>query len=585
MGLRAILAILAVVCGLGAVLYFTDETRKPATVDQIAVLEGRSLRDCTWLRWQFDNRAPIELGRAADGRFKLQEPIVDIASSAYMKQIVDTWDSAQMRAAPLVDDEQGRTRAGLTPPAFVLMVEWADKQKITIEVGAPGPLGTTRFLRAHGKIWEGGDSLLSSMEVGLDDLREHAVFRNSLAHAQELVVDQMTELGKRETLHLKMEKGEWRLLAPIQGRADAIESKRFITAVLALRVDNFAPGVAKFPEREPRIVITVKGAYGEESVKLWEQGGQLFGRLPGRDVAFSSDNLQFTQIFENAADRMRARILLPMGEGTFEELIELVVDPGQGRGDRLRMVRESPSVDWRLVEPVEFATAPTPCNEAAHALQLLVAREFVAAADDKHPRAEDARYGLQATRLTVTTRGVRDQGTTTLWFGSETTRGEHALVHTCRADEPDTVVLVQKAYVDTLRRSWLDYCALRVLQQNAAIDRIDLVHKDGNKRTFQIDNETWVQVGVPGERREVGDFVNDELRDLKGKLAVDARAASFDTPDWTLQLMRRSGDQLDTLKLWDRGGEQPLLAQAGERSPVVFELSARTTNDLRSLWK
>lgn len=587
MGLRGIVVLLVVALGLGAVLYFTDEKPPTDKVAATAVLEGRSLAACSVMRWQFRDRPPIEIGRGPDGRFQMQEPLVDLASAAHMKQIVDAWDSAQMRAAPLADDEEGRQRAGLLPPELVFTVVYPDKHEITIEVGAPGPLGTTRFLRCHGKIWEGGEALLESMRANPDDLRERAVFRNAFAQANEVRVEQLMPSGKREAIHVKLEKGGWRLLAPIQGRADAVATQRFVTSILSLRVDDFAPGLTRFPERDPRIQVMVKGAYGEENLKLWDENLELFGSLPGRNLTFTSSSLQYAQIFENAVEGMRARILVPMGESTFAELVDLLVDPGQGRGDRLRLSRETPTADWRILEPVTFAATPTACNEAVHAVQLLVAMEFVEDADAKRPRAEDPRYGLQAAsgRVAVTTRGVRDQATTTLWFGAETARGDDKFVYVCRADEPDTVVLVQKAQVDTLRRSWLDYCALRIVQQPAAVDRIDLLHKDGRARRFQIEGTTWQLVGAAGARAEVGDLVNDDLRDLVGTRAVDARAAAFDTPDWTLRLLRKNGDDLGVLKLWDRGADQPLVAQAGERSPVAFELGARIRRDLRALWQ
>lgn len=584
MGLRAILVLLVVGLGLGAILYFTDEKPQTQKVAQTPVLEGRSLTDCVRVRWQFRGRPPIEMGRAADGRFQMQEPLVDVASAAHMKQIVDAWDSAQMRATPLADDDAGRQQAGLSPPELVFTAEFADKHELTIEVGAPGPLGTTRFLRAHGKIWEGGEALLESMRANPDDLRERAVFRNAFAQASEVRLDQQMPSGKRETLHVKLEKDGWRLLAPIQGRADPVAAQRFVTSILSLRVDDFAQGVTRFPDREPRIVVMVKGAYGEENLQLWDERHELFGSLPGRNLAFTSSSVQYAQIFENAVDGMRARILVPMGEGTFAEMLELVVDPGQGRGDRLRLSRETPAAAWSLLEPVPYPSAPTPCNEAVHAVQLLVAMEFVEDADAKRPRAEDPRYGLQAGRLVVTTRGVRDALPTTLWFGSETQRGEDKFVHACRADEPDTVVLVQKAHVDTLRRGWLDYCALRVLQQPAGIDRLDLAHKDGRTRTFQIEGGQWQLVGTPGER-DLAELVTEDLSDLVGSKAVDARGAAFDQPDWGLKLMRRNGDELGLLKCWDRGDDQPLLVQAGERAPVVFELKPRIAKALRALWQ
>ncbi len=586
MGLRALVVLLLLAGGLGAVLWFTDEKPPTNKLAETPVLEGRSVRDCLRLRWQWQNRAPIEIGRGPDGRFQLQEPVMDLVSAARLKPIADSWDSAQMRATPVVDDDDGRQRTGLAPPELVFSVQWADGVRSDIEVGAPGPVGDTRFVRAHGKIWEGPASLLECLKANVDEWREKAVFANAFTPVTEVKVEQTMPAGKRETLHVKMGGGEWRLEAPVQGRADPVAAQRFVTAVLGLYVDYFPAGAIRPPDRPTDLDILVRGGAGEEVIKLWVERGQLLGQLPRRNnLWFTADSLQYAQIFENATSALRARILVPMGDSVVEQMVEMVVDPGQGRGDRLRLRREPGTTDWRLQEPAEFPAAPTPCNEAANAVQLLVAREFVDDTDGKRPRAEDPRFGLQAGRLTLTLRGEKDKVATTLWFGGEVVRGEETLVYCCRADEPDTVVLVQKGHVDTLRRGWLDYGALRVLRQSGGIDRIDIAKPDA-ARTFQIhDDGKWALVGVAGARAEVGDVVQEDLCDLVGQKLVDARGPEFETPSWTVQLMRKNGDRLDLIRIFDRGPERVLVVQAGARGPVAFEVSQRLSDSLREFWK
>jgi hypothetical protein len=435
--------------------------------------------------------------------------------------------------------------------------------------------------------------LLECLKAGIDDLRERAVFANAFTGANELRVDMAMPGNRREVFHMQAKDGGWRLLAPVEGRADTVGAVQFVTAVLSLRVDNFPAGVLRPPDRGPDIDILVRGGAGEEIVKLWVENGQILGRLPARGgIAFLSDSLQYGQIFENAPARLRARILVPMGDSAFENLIEAVVDPGQGKGERLHLQRESSTSDWRLHEPVALATEPTPCLELAEAVQGLVAREFVDATDGKRPRAEDPRYGLQAgNRLAVSLRAAQEQKATTLWFGGEFARGEETFVYCCRADEPDTVVAVQKGHVETLRRPWLIYGSKRVVKQGAGVDRIDLYRGTDPKvqRTFQVEtdpdgkNGKWMLVGVPGARDEVGDLVREALCDLVGTGLVDARPLGAAT--WAVQLMRKGGDQLDLIRVWDRGPDQLLLVQSGEPGPVAFEVSKRLSDNLRALWK
>ena len=588
MGPRVLLLLFLLAAGLGATLWLTDEKPPIEKTVETSVLGGRSLTSAVRLRWQFRDRPAVELGRAPDGRFRIEEPIVDIASHGYMRQIVTAWDSANMRATPLADDEDGRRQAGLAPPELTFLAWFADGERVEVEVGDPGPLGSTRFLRRDGRIWEGSTGLIESMRVGLADLRERSVFRHAFAQANEVRVEQQLAPGRREALHLAIADGEWRLREPVQGRADPVAAQRFVTAVLDLRVDWFHEGIVRFPEGAADIVVTVRGTYGEEQVSLWEEEGQVYGQLPDRGVNFTSDNRQYSAIFVNAVEELRARILVPMGESTFEELVELVVDPGQGRGDRTRLVRTAPNSPWQLVEPVEYAARATPVNEAAYALQRLVAKRFVDA-DGIRPRAEDPRYGLTGARWTVATRRVREREVHTLWFGDDATGADAAgldapHVYVCRSDEPDNVALAPKQPLEVLQRDWTDYCALQVVRQPAIVERLVLAHRDGRRRVFRTGSDGWVLESGGDARPEVGEFAADVLRDLVGKRAVDMREG-FGEPDWTLSMTRINGDELGLVRVWDRGDGQPLVAKGRSEQPVGLELGTRDSRSMRELWK
>ena len=590
MGGKAILLLLAVAGALVGVLALTDREAPAEARVETAALEGRSLGRATRIRWQFHEREPVEVGRAEDGRFELKEPIVDLASKAYMQSIVHAWDSAQLLAVPFEDDEEGREKAGLSPPKMKLIVEWED-HRIDLDVGDPGPLGDTRFLRRDGKIWQGGNALLETMRVGLDDLREKQVFRHQFVHTDKLRVDQANQLGGREVVELVRAGQEWQLTSPIKGRADPLVAQKFITSVVSLRVNYFQPSIARRPDRDPDIRIGIEGSFGEEQVELWVEQGQLWGYLPGRGHLFISDNRQYGRVFVNAANNLRARILVPMGESTYEQLAELVVDPGQGRGDRVRLRRESQNTDWRLLEPVEYAARATPVNEAAHALQRLIARKFVTDEDVQRPRAKDPRYGMDGARWSMTTRRIHEKETHTVWFGGDAdVGGDEPMIYCARSDEPDNIALVPKAALETLQRAWTEYCDKSIMQQRAQVERLDLLHRDGRSRSFRVQADgTWKLEGQDGDRSEVGDFVEDTLRDFVGKEAVDMREG-FGEHDWELVLMRRNGDALGRTRIWDPGEGERLIARGQtmpgvEEQPIGMRLGKRDSQELRALWR
>ncbi len=585
MGWRTLLLLLLVVGGLAAVLHFTDAKPKVEEVAERSVLDGRRLEDSRRVRWQLQGRPQVVVGRQDGGAFRLVEPLDDEVAKGRLRQLFDIWNAVQMRRTPLRDGvEDDRKQAGLVPPELVFDVEWPDGTTIHVDVGGPGPLGTTRFVRRDGVIYEGGQGLVESVQVGLEDLREHQVFHNEAPTTSELRVDLRTASGKLEPLHLKLEKGEWLMLSPSRMRADPAVAMRFLTTVLSLRVDSFVPGTVRFPDREPEVAIVARGAAGEEEVRLWLEGGQLYGQMPNRKVVFLSGNVQYSQIFGNAVDELRARILLPV-QGAYEKVLDLAIDPGQGRGERIRLRRESATSEWRIAEPIEFPADATACVEAIQAISNLFAIEFVGAGAAQPPDPNDPRYGLGAERLTVAVIGPDQKPQWTLWVGAPTTAGDQPARFVCRADEPANIVVAGRQQLEALFRPWTDYCQRDVLTKVPVVGRVELQPRDGAAIVYRNDGGHWTRGGDATPRDEVGGFVNDVLRDLRGDRAVDLRKAAFGDADWTVKLCRETGDELTHLRVWVRGGELPLIVQAGATTAVGFEVSPFVGKQLRSLWE
>ncbi len=584
MGLRGLFVLLVIVGALVGVLFLTEEKPKAIDTAAMSVLEGRSLADCKRIWWQFADHQPTEITRTEKG-FSMTEPLVDLVSPGYWKQIVDTWTSAQLHSTPIADDEEGRKRAGLSPPPLKIVIEYPDGRRFDVEIGEPGPLGGTRFLRVHGKIWEAGEAVFESMRVGIDDMRDRSVFRNPPSAVGELRVDRRLPGGKRETIQLVREKAGWKLLAPRAGRADAGSAQRFLTAIATLRVDDFPRGLVRWPEEDPAIVIDVKGALGNETVRLWERDGQVFGRLPGRaDLAFSSDNRQYSQVFVNAFAELRARILFPV-VNVYQDVVEIVVDPGVGRGKRIRLLRDGIANDWRLVEPVEIAADVTACNDLLQAVNNLQVVEFVDEEGGKPASATDPKFGLGPTRISIGVRTEQQKDLTTLWLGGEVERDGAPLAYACRADETESVVLVGRMPAEMARRPWLTYCTSKIVHLTVPIEQVVLARRaTAEQRVFQRGKDHWTLKGVEGARDDVGELANDELRDLVGKKAVDVSGDEYRAADWTLDLARGDGDKLISLRVFDRAPDAPLVVQVAN-SPVGYEVGPRLDGELRRLWK
>ncbi|MCR9244155.1 MAG: DUF4340 domain-containing protein [bacterium] len=588
MGIKTLAVLIVLVGALGGVLYFTSEKPPIAESAQAPALEGRSLRDCKFFRWQFKNpeQQPFEVSRREDGSFAITEPVNDRASIGYVQQIVNAWDSANLIATDYTDDAAGHAETGLDEPVMVFAAEWPDGHRVEFEVGGQGPLGDDRFMKREGKTWLGGRGLYGSMRVNLHDLRDRQVFQLQETTCTQLDVQGLrVETGKRERIELKRSGRVWRLSEPVESRAHQASAIKFITLVLALRADHFIQGMVRVPDRDPDVVVVAKGSTGEERLELWIEQGAAFGQLPGRSSWFQCDPRTFESVFHHADESLRARTLIGVDD-IATEVAGVVIDPGasKGRGDRIHLLRDSVATEWRLTEPVEYPAHATRANEAMQALNNLRAVEFLAGA-----KVDDPALGLGAGRMTLSVREFEEREAHTIWIGSEVDRNGLTLVHACRADEPGTIVLVPAPAVARLKREWPVYCQRDILKVPVPVGALEVRRADGTvvRQIARNDEGAWESEGLSAEAvQEAGEFIKDVLRDFGGKRAVDLRDGHpHGAPDYVLVLQRRNGEPLRELRAWDRDGKLPVIVQTEQMKEIGFEIGARDGRSMRELWK
>ena len=573
---RASLALLGVVAALALVLWLTDE--KPSDVGRVAVpaLGGHALDRAVLIRWEQQGLQPIEIRRDPGGPFRLTEPIDDLASVAFLRSLAATYDSAQLADQQQPDTEQNRKKYGLDQPRLVVDVKFEDGALQHLELGGEGWSGRDVYVRREGRIYLGGLALWSSLQVNLDDLRDRAVFRTPGSALTGVVVEERTEAGPRR-LRLARHDLDWRLVEPVSALADAQAAHGFVAQLLGLHIDQFPPSVVRFPEGAPDLVVTLEAGAQQETVSLFQdQQGSLFGRLPERKITFACGAAQFNAIFGVAADQLRAKVLLPIGN-VHQDLVRIIVEPGEGRGPRLVLGRSSVAdPQWTLVEPVHALANPTPVQQLLTALNNLHALAFFDGG------AAAPRFGLRQDGLRVGALAADKRAPAFVWLGSDDRQGELDVTYAARADLPDEVASVPRGAVDQIRRPWTDYLALEVLRLDQPVQRLDLQRRDGAARTFRRQAQGWRQDGATALREDVDDIV-DEVRDLHGKRAFGARMLQLGEPEWTLKLCRDSGDAFATLSFWERNGA--LLVQPGSASEVAYELSPTHAKLLRQLWQ
>ncbi len=579
MGFRTTLVLLLVAAALGAVLWFTpDQVPDKPTLDT-PLLEGRSLGDASALRWQLVDQPMVEVQRQDDGGFRITEPLVDVASRARIAAIGAAYDTARILPARegAAADAAFLAQVGLDRPRAWFEAAWPDGATVRIELGEPGALGSDIFLRRGTTVHQGSIALRTTLEVGLEDLRERQVFANHPLAVSQVRIDRVLDTGAREVMELQRGESGWRMVQPIATRVEPVATQALLAQLLGLRIDQFPASVMRLPEREPDIRVQVEGGFGPEQVDLWrDPSGQLLGRLDSRKIRFASSDLQLQSVFEDAVGRLRARWLVPVVNPS-EQLLRVVVDWGTAGPARLVLARESVQSQWSVVEPVGASVDPTALAELVQAINNCRVLEFASGG------SAEPRYGIGPGSVRVSVFATELKQPVVLVLGAGGTLGEAAVTWCARDDEMDQVVAIPGPVADLMRREWRAYVSRQALRLDVPVGRVEARRGD-QVRVFELRNGKWYRDPEAVPVAELPDLV-DELRDLRGERVDGARQLQLGDPDWTLALCRANGDQLVVLRVWERGQGAPLLVQPSSQPALVYEVSPYLSGYIGVLWR
>lgn len=579
MNFRITLLLLVLVGVLVGLLFVTKvEPEGPASVPR-SLLDGHAIAQATRLRWHLRDQEPIELTRAGN-EFWISQPLRDLASVARVAAIATAYDQTAVSEAfgdRKIDDELLQ-QCGLMPPVATFTATFKDGRAVTVELGGGAVFGSALYLRREGKLYQGGQSLLSALQVTVEELREKRLFANTAETAHEVTVDQKLPTGVRERMVLQRQDRRWRLMAPVQGRTEEGATNTFLRVLFGLRADLFMASVMVPPDRPPDVTITAEGDFGHDEVVLWEdeRSGLLYGHQQARALDFQLDSNQISDLFNAAMTRLRARWLLP-GGNLNETLARVVIDPGHDE-PRLRLERHEGELGFRIHEPVEAIAGETPVAELLQALNNCRVLQFV------DGLSSDPKFGLGGSALTL---GVQCQGypvLTTLKIGNDAVIGEIDVTYAIRVDEPEQVVAIPQPVAQRLRRHWSDYVRLE-LGKVPPVGRLLAVRKGPGgeeRREFKADGSRWYRDGAKLPDQAVGEMV-PELRDLRAVRA--SRRDKGQDPTWTLSLQRPEGDEVKQFLVFERGAELPCWLQPSGQTELLYEVNKTVDEGLRAIWK
>jgi hypothetical protein len=202
----------------------------------------------------------IRLERAEGGGWRIAAPVAAPADRGAADALLDTALGLRRRQR-VAEPDAGLGAFGLDPPRLRLTLELAGGGSRTVEAGAESPFDGSLFVRVDGgPVVSVAPGTRYGLEKGLFDLREKQLFPVEEKEGAHLEVK-----GPKLAFALSRQGGEWRLAAPVAGRADDAAVDGLLSTLRGLRAARFddAPG----PERR----------YGLDrprwSVKLGVAGG------------------------------------------------------------------------------------------------------------------------------------------------------------------------------------------------------------------------------------------------------------------------------------------------------------------------
>ncbi len=556
--LAGTLVLVVVAAGLGAALYLT---RDPGTTNaglMHPLLGGRRLLEAERIVLQNDvEGGQIHLSRDGAG-YRLEEPLRDLASQAFLQQVAMAFDTAlAIKAfAGAEITEKVLLETGLAKPRCRVELRYADGQTVTVELGLEGVTGTDLFVRKDGSVWRTGLAVYSSLRATLADMRERNVFLNTLATGvRRFTLQRRTEAGKLERIVLVTEGELLRLVEPVQARPDLEAAQALVLPVLAMRVEAFLAGALN-PRPDPDWVIEVDGSFGKERLQLWGKAGEtLLGQQAPRGIEFSVAAAHFPRLLGTPLDALRARLLVPIPP---EQVHGLTLDPGPGRGKALVLV-PGLTGGLRLAQPVAAETDPVALAELLAALARLQAEEFL-------PESQDfGRFGLdEASAASLQILGQFAQRPTKVIFG----RDEGEFTFARRTDE-SFVVKVRTSAVAALRGDWSALVSKQVQRLTVPPERLTVARGAQVTRYVRGVDGKWRKDGQGEPLGVVGETVN-VLSDLRAKATHDPAVIGALPEPLQIELAAGSGDVFATLQVAPRG--KSALVTTGKLA-VVYELT------------
>jgi hypothetical protein len=586
MSWKKTLGLVVVAALLGGYYYWYEvkgsEQRKAAeeAAQRIFQLNKDAIEAVTITRGQ----EVIKLAKDAGEGWVLTDPVRAKAEQPTVDEVLDGLVEGK-REKVIAEQAADLADFGLKEPSLVVAATVKDVATPTVlQFGVRTPTMSGYYAREgeQSKVLMVPTSLFSKFDKTVFNLRDKTVLALDQSQVKRVEVQHGDQPIAAES---EGDKG-WKMVAPLQAKADKTKLNDLISAINGAKVKEFLEetpqDLAKYGLNPPRWRLTffIGDDRAEKTLLLGDEDTAKSGLNAKRgsmDPVFLVETKLLEKLPKEASDwRDRAlmafkrdeveRVQIRDGDSTVE--VACVDNCGKIPDDR-----------WQLKQPLEARADAVKVRTLLRNLEELKAKAFITEnATDLSP------YGLDHPAVQIHIWLKEQSAPVTLLFGAED--ADKSGRYLKFPDRSAVYLIEQKDYGDLVKTA-PELRDLKLLALKARdVRKLEVTQADGNL-VLEGEGETWNQV-KPTKTKVEGYKVRSllwKLEDLEFKEEWPATAIAPDVhgleqPAATLTLWGQDGKKLETLKLGKKlEGKEWVYAQI-ESSPMVYAVDAKILGDL-----
>lgn len=310
-GLRSFLALLVILIALGAYLYFVESKRDPADTgpkkDKVFAVEADAIEEIS-IRSESGDRTTL---RKSGTEWQIVEPVAARPDSAEISGLTTNLSSLEIQSV-VQEAASDLAEYGLAQPRVELSFKSGGQQH-TLQIGQKTPPGTDLYAKRanDNTVFLISSYLDSTFNRGTFDLRDKIVLRVERDKLESVEV----AASGREMRFVKSGV-EWRIAAPVQGRADFNAVDGLVSRLTGLQMKSVAAAeptpadLKKFGLVTPAATVRLGSGSSQASLAIGgkAEDGSVYAKDAARPGVFTIDATLLDEL-KKAPDEFRQKDL------------------------------------------------------------------------------------------------------------------------------------------------------------------------------------------------------------------------------------------------------------------------------------